>query len=102
MQAVLTVIGRRGPGKGDVSLASVRIPKANLFGANLSRANLSGANLSGAYLSGAGLSRATLSRAGLSGAGLSDVKNLTQAQLDQACGTDAKKLPEGLTLKPCQ
>ena len=111
MQAVLTVIGRRGPGKGGVSLASVRIPGAILFDADLfdadlerailSRAILIRANLFRADLFRADLSGATLSRANLSRADLSGVENLTQAQLDQACGTDAK-LPEGLTLKPCQ
>jgi hypothetical protein len=54
--------------------------KADLSGANLIDADLLGAHLSRAHLSGA--------------------NNLTQAQLDQACGTKAKLL-EGLTLRPC-
>jgi uncharacterized protein YjbI with pentapeptide repeats len=74
-------------------------------GANLSAAILEYASLSGVYvgranLSGANLSEANLSRAYLCEANLSDVKNLTQAQLDLACGMGAK-LPDGLTLKPC-
>ena len=69
---------------------------ANLSGANLSSADLIYANLSGANLSGAKLDRADLDRADLSGA-----KNLTQTQLDEACGGANTKLPEGLTLKPC-
>ena len=40
--------------------------------------------------------------ANLSGANLSDAKNLTQEQLDKACGNADTKLPEGLTLKACQ
>jgi uncharacterized protein YjbI with pentapeptide repeats len=49
-------------------------------------AYLRGANLSGAFLTDANLSGANLSTADLSGA-----KNLTQGQLDQACGNAAKK-----------
>jgi hypothetical protein len=36
IQAVLTVIGRRKEGSGDVDLANAKIPKANLGAANLS------------------------------------------------------------------
>ena len=78
--------------------------RTNLTGANLSFANLRGADLRGANLRGADLSRATLSRADLSDANLSNAnlraaENLTQEQLDQACGNADTKLPEGLTLK---
>jgi uncharacterized protein YjbI with pentapeptide repeats len=73
---------------------------ADLSRADLSRADLSGANLSRADLSGADLSDANLGNAGLSGATLSNAKNLTQTQLDEACG-NATKLPEGLTIKMC-
>jgi uncharacterized protein YjbI with pentapeptide repeats len=52
-------------------------------------------------LSGADLLSATLSGANLSSANLSDVKNLTQTQLDKACGNANTKLPKELTLKPC-
>jgi uncharacterized protein YjbI with pentapeptide repeats len=68
----------------------------NLGGANLSKANLSFANLSGADLF-----KVDLSGANLSDALISDVKNLTQTQLDKACGNANTKLPEDLTLKPC-
>jgi uncharacterized protein YjbI with pentapeptide repeats len=43
---------------------------------------------------------ANLSGAILIRANLSNAKDLTQTQLDAACGADAK-LPPGLTLKPC-
>jgi uncharacterized protein YjbI with pentapeptide repeats len=97
-------------------LHDVDLFRANLSGANLSYANLSGAILSdanliianlsraklvGADLSGADLSRANLSRANLSDANLIEAKNLTQTQLDKACGNANTNLPEGLTLKPC-
>jgi Pentapeptide repeats (8 copies) len=99
-----------------VNLKGVLLAKTNLSGANLSNADLSGANLSNAnltgadlrganlgsiYLSGANLSNADLSGANLSNANLTGAKNLTQMQLDQACGDAHTKLPEGLTIKPC-
>ena len=79
--------------------------RADLSGASLSDADLSSSDLSDAKLSGADLSGADLSDASLNGADLSEVdlsaaEGLTQAQLDQACGTNAK-LPPGLTLCPC-
>ena len=63
---------------------------------------LTGADLSGADLSGVNLFEANLSRADLSGANLSGARNLLQEQLDAACGDDETKLPEGLTIKPCE
>jgi uncharacterized protein YjbI with pentapeptide repeats len=104
----------------DADLSGADLVDANLSGANLSRANLPGADLSGADLSGenlvgelgganlsganlsyANLSRANLSGTDLSGADLSGAANLTQTQLDKACGNAKTKLPEGLTLKHC-
>jgi hypothetical protein len=130
IQAALTVIGRRAaigvsrpeqwPQWGP-DLAHAYIPHAFLHQANLSAANLGGANLRGAYLGGANLRDAYLSGtdlrnaylgladlggawltgANLSGADLSGALNITQAQLDDACGTDVNLLYRGLTLKPC-
>ena len=106
----------RGANLYSANLSSANLSGAYLFGANLSGAYLLGANLSGAdlidanlsgaylqvaHLSGADLLVAKLSRAKLSGANLRDVKNLTQTQLDEACGNSMTKLPEGLTLKTC-
>jgi uncharacterized protein YjbI with pentapeptide repeats len=70
---------------------SVDLSDATLIEADLSEVNLNGANLSGAKLNGAILDKADLS----------DALNLTQGQLDAACGTGTK-LPRGLTIKPCQ
>src|SRR6516162_8013440 len=89
-------LGNAGLSGADLSLA--HLSGANLSRADLSRADLSGANLSRADLSAADLSDANLGNAGLSGATLSNAKNLTQTQLDEACG-NATKLPEGLTIK---
>jgi uncharacterized protein YjbI with pentapeptide repeats len=55
-----------------------------------SKVNLNGANLSGANLSGAKLDNADLS----------DALNVTQDQLDRACGTGTKPPPE-LKITPC-
>ena len=94
----------------DAKLSGADLSGAILIGANLRGANLSGANLGstdlrGAYLSDAILANADLRGANLSGANLSDAKlsgatNLTQTQLDEACGNSNTKL-EGFTLKTC-
>jgi uncharacterized protein YjbI with pentapeptide repeats len=88
-------------------LSGAYLLKADLSGADLSGAYLLNADLSGAYLfnanlSGADLNYANLSNAELSGADLSTARNLTQEQLDHACGKPAA-LPPGRSLdKPCQ
>jgi Pentapeptide repeats (8 copies) len=79
--------------------------KADLSGANLADADLRDARLDEARLRFADLSRAELDGASLRGADLSGAtldgaRDLIQAQLGQACGTDAK-LPPDLTLEPC-
>jgi len=105
----------------DANLSGANLTAANLTGAYLRDANLSGANLIAAYLgdaklngadlSGANLFLATLheadlTAANLSGASLAEANlrvavNLTQEQLDKACGNEKTKLPVRLTLKPC-
>jgi uncharacterized protein YjbI with pentapeptide repeats len=100
----------------DANMTGAKLSGAGLHDANLTRTNLSHAELHGAYLGGADLDGADLSGADLSGANLTDVtmitpnklvtssgdaKNLTQTQLDKACGNADTKLPNGLTLKLC-
>ena len=67
---------------------------------HLIRAHLEGTYLLGAHLeaptSGAHLDSASSPRAHLEGADLSRAIGLTQAQIDQAFGDAATKLPEGL------
>ena len=58
-----------------------------LYSADFTNADLNGANLKGARLDGANLSASI---------------NLSQSQLDQACGDERTKLPEGLTVQPCE
>jgi uncharacterized protein YjbI with pentapeptide repeats len=87
----------------DLSGASLRradLSHADLSGANLSGADLSFANLSGANLSSADLGGAELSSADLGGANLDGTKNLTEEQLDKACGDADTKPP--VTLKACK
>jgi uncharacterized protein YjbI with pentapeptide repeats len=96
LDADLNVAYLIGANLSGADLYRAHLIGAYLSGANLSFANLSFANLSGAYLSGANLSGADLSFADLRGA-----HEITQTQLDQACGTDVK-LDPALTLnKPC-
>jgi hypothetical protein len=83
------------------NLSSANLRSANLSGAYLSGADLRAANLSGAYLRSTNLSGADLWSANLSGADLSDALNLTQTQLDEACGSSNTKLVESFTLKLC-
>ena len=100
----------RGAALGVAKLSGVDLHGADLSGALLGFANLSGADLHNADLSGVDLSftklnDANLNSTNLSGTALSDadlrrVRNLTQVQLDESCGIDAK-LPQGFTLKPC-
>jgi hypothetical protein len=81
-------------------LIGVQLRDALLIGANLTGADLTGAFL-GADLTGAFPGSAPSGGpANLSGANLTAVKNLTQRQLDKACGTNTI-LPNGLALKPC-
>jgi uncharacterized protein YjbI with pentapeptide repeats len=83
------------------NLTGAYLDGANLTDAYLDGANLTGAHLTGAYLNDANLIGAHLDAADLSEADLTDARNLTQEQLDQACGKP-KALPMGLTLdKPC-
>jgi hypothetical protein len=100
-------------------LTDADLTGAHLDGAYLNSAGLTGARLDGAYMSadldGAGLSRAVLvganlrntdlHGANLSGADLigTDLRdtNVTQEQLDKACGSTETKLPPKLTIKPC-
>ncbi len=84
-----------------VSLRWANLQGAVLFRANLQGADLREADLQGAKLGGANLASADLREADLSGANLQGAKNLSQKQLDQACGNEETKLPPNLSIKPC-
>ena len=87
-------------------LRDATLPGTNLAGANLSRVDLGDANLRDTGLLAvdftfADLTGADFSGAKLNGANLIDARNLTQSQLDRACGDKNTKLDSGLTIKPC-
>ena len=78
--------------------------KANLVGANLAGAMLQRAAFSEANLAGASFKHTYLYWARLEGVDLSQALDLTQPQIDMACGNDQTKLPVGLTMPthwPC-
>ncbi len=119
----------RGASLPFANLKLAILTDADLSGANLSWAYLRWAEMNGANLEGADFSYANLSEAILLGANLRDVnfkraklqgswfivdkvigegpdlllgaQNLTQEQLDQACGDSRTRLPPGLTIEPC-
>jgi hypothetical protein len=77
------------------------INNAELGGALLASASFRNADLHGTNFSGADFSGTDISDAVLRGANLSDAQNLTQEQLDTACGDERTRLPPGLTIRPC-
>jgi hypothetical protein len=102
--AILRGSNLNGAILGPANLSYADLVNADLIAANLNSANLNSTNLTGANLAEASLTNATLSRANLTGTNftgtnLSNARGLTQAQLDNAYGTNTK-LPEGLTIDP--
>ena len=71
--------------------------KANLSNANLAGAMLQRGNFREATLAGASFKRTYIYWARFEGVDLSKVTDLTQAQIDMACGDAQTKLPAGLT-----
>ena len=85
---------------GRANFERVRMKEVNFEFANLARARFTDASLSGVYFTKA---YTFLTR--LEGVDLRRVINLTQSQLDIACGDDKTKLPDGLTRSvnwPCE
>ena len=85
----------------DADLRGADLTGATLTDATLTRATLTDAtltrtNLTNATLTRANLTRANLTGANLTGANLKTVTDLTQAQVDKACGDENTQLPEGL------
>ncbi len=79
----------------------------NAFGIRAEDADFSNVNFQDAVLVGGWFARsrfanAKLSNANLSGADFSTALDLTQNQLNTACGDAATKLPPGLTVVPCK
>ena len=80
-------------------LLQITILAHGALAADFSGADLRGAHLKNANLRGSNLDGANLTDANLSGADLRDT-NVTQRQLDSACGSGTK-LPSGLGILPC-
>jgi hypothetical protein len=78
------------------------INNADLRGALLGEADLVRADLQGTNFSGADFAGTKIIGAILRGANLTGVRNLTQAQLDTACGDGRTQLPKGMTVQPCK
>lgn len=95
----------------DRRIINVEFARSNLKGvkfeglsfdyATFQGADLSSANLRRTSLTGCDFEAAILEGADLSGANLKTARNLTQQQLDLACGDSLTVLPEGLTIRPC-
>jgi uncharacterized protein YjbI with pentapeptide repeats len=81
-------------------LLNAHLKGANLLNAHLEGANLGGARLEGAIFGKAHLEGANLTGARLEGTDLREVTGLVQAQIDEAFGNAATKLPEGLARPP--
>ena len=75
--------------------------RSSLVNSSLREASLNHADLCSADLSDADVWNAKLADANLSGANLQGVRNLTQEQLDEACGSVDTKLPNGLLIGEC-
>jgi uncharacterized protein YjbI with pentapeptide repeats len=102
-QAVLHQANLQGAKLEYANLQQANLFLANLQQANLFLANLQQANLQQADLQRANLQQADLRKVNLQGADFTEAKNLTQDQLDTACGDEYTKLPtdpEGLTQPP--
>lgn len=90
----------------DWNLSNTNLSIANMFGVRFNRSDFTGANLQratmvGGYFGRSSFKNADLTDAYLSGADLSLARDLTQAQLDTACGDEETRLPKGLTIAHC-
>jgi uncharacterized protein YjbI with pentapeptide repeats len=79
----------------------------NAFGiraedADFSNVNFQDAVLVGGWFGGSRFAGARLSNANLSGSDFSSARDLTQGQLNTACGDAGTRLPPGLTIVPCK
>ena len=80
----------------EADMASAYAEQANFSGANLRGADFSSAILTGAEFSGADVHNAIFGAADLRSSDLSAVRNLTQAQIEEAYGNTETKIPEDL------
>jgi len=81
---------------------NAKLAGAELIATQLRWANFGDADLRGVDFGGSGLFGTLFIRANMSGAKLFNVTELTQRQLDAACGDDRTLLPEGFRIEPCE
>ena len=77
----------------DAVLNAVNFHKADLSGAILINSNLVNVGFEGADLKDVDFSQSSMEKVFFAGADLASARNLTQAQLDQACGNEDTQLP---------
>lgn len=82
----------------EANLQEATLRQANLRQAVLQRSNLLRADLREADLVGADIEGANLYRAHVEATDLSEIRGMSQAQINEACGDPATKLPEGIML----
>ncbi len=86
----------------DTKLVVACMSNANFHDASFRNADLTGANLANSKMDGADLSGANLTITSIKGTDLRLARGLTQAQLDQACGDTATRVPAGLKVQRCE
>ncbi len=86
----------------DTKLVVACMSNANFRAATFRNADLTGANLANSKMDDADLSGANLTITSLKGTDLRRAKGLTQAQLNEACGDAATRLPAGLKVNRCE
>lgn len=96
----LTVMNRTRFSNAD--LRDVEAYGGVFSGSRFSGADLTNANFVGAHLDGTAFSGANLTGVNFSGASLRGATGLTQGRLDQACGDEATRLPDGLSIPRCR
>lgn len=100
-QANLSLSTMNGANFSRADLSVADLFGGRFTGASFVHANLQNANLVGAYFGSASFAGADLTGAILSGAEMEQVRGLTQAQLDTACGDQETRLPAGLRIPVC-
>ncbi|MEM9233818.1 MAG: pentapeptide repeat-containing protein [Pseudomonadota bacterium] len=91
----------RGGSLSGSTMTGSRFDDVQFERTDLRQVDFGASSFAGARFENARIHGASLAAANLSGANLSSTLGLTQDQLDQACGDEDTRLPEGLTIAPC-
>ena len=86
------------------SFARSDLRDINACGAIFSSANCSGADLTNATFVGTHLDGSTFKGVRMAGTNFSgaEMRRVTQAQLNTACGDSSTRLPSGMSIPPCR